>query len=137
MSNQSCTCSDWKDFRQGQNLGDPGRLCSHLARAFRDTLSGQDSVPTHTRVLPEDLDQRGCGGQLDFTWQLLEFQDDKILAGHVGPAPNADRRGDLRGDLRWTSIYLFTLFTLRVSSSCHVSGCQACLFAVYVHKRLA
>tara|TARA_Y100001934_G_scaffold283389_1_gene402725 strand:- start:6614 stop:7009 length:396 start_codon:yes stop_codon:yes gene_type:complete len=85
LSNQSCTCSDWKDFRQGQNLGDPGRLCSHLARAFRDTLSGQDSVPTHTRVLLEDLDQRGCGGQLDFTWQLLEFQDDKILAGHVGP----------------------------------------------------
>jgi hypothetical protein len=85
LSTQSCTCADWKEQRRTSEIGEPGRLCVHLAHAFAESLQNQESVPAHTRALLEDLDHRGSGGEPGFTWQLLQLHDERILMGHGGP----------------------------------------------------
>lgn len=82
LSGQTCTCRDFAEHRQKSEIGDPGRLCGHLVRAFAEALTGLGSVPVHTRSLLADLDRRGCGGEPGFTWQVFDFDGDHVLLGH-------------------------------------------------------
>ncbi|MGK0196791.1 MAG: hypothetical protein ACI91J_000051 [Yoonia sp.] len=111
LSTQSCNCADWQEHRRAFEIGEPGRRCAHLAHAFAESLKNQESVPAHTRALLEDLDHRGGGGEPDFTWQLLEFHNDRSLPGHGGAiwcqlyAPSRageyERFSYHRGEKRW------------------------------------
>lgn len=38
LSTQSCSCADWREHRRAYEIGEPGRLCVHLAHAFAESL---------------------------------------------------------------------------------------------------